>query len=451
MTMRTALLALLALGAGLSACSAVDKVNPFSRSEPGDQLSEEDRARRVSFLSFDDTLQVDEARASLGVTLPPPIRTSIWPNEGGFPDHAPQHLAAAEDLRRAWRRNIGQGSSRKARLSAPPIVADGKVFVVDADNEIVAYDSQDGRRLWRSQLRSGDRRDREFRSGGVAYGDGRVFVSLGFGAVAAFDANTGREVWRAATSGPMHSPPTAADGRVFAVSFDNEVFAFDSQTGEVLWTYQSLSEPARILTASSPAVQGEVVIAPSASGELTALRVDNGRVLWSDALTRSGRTTALSALNDIAGSPVIYDGMVFAVSQSGLLAAFDLRTGQRLWTQPAGGIHMPWVVGDYLYIMTTDGHLACLSRLDGVTIWIQDLPQYKRPQRRRGRISWAGPVLAGGRLLLVSSEGEMMSLSATTGDQLDRYRLGDNVFIPPIVADATVYVLTDDANLIAYR
>jgi outer membrane protein assembly factor BamB len=451
MTMRTAFVALIALAAGLAACSAVGRVNPFKGDQAGDELSEEDRERRVSFLSFDDTLQVDEARASLGVTLPPPIRTSIWPNEGGFPDHAPQHLAAAENLRRAWRRNIGGGSNRKARLSAPPVVSDGKLFVVDTDNEVVAYNAASGSRLWRTRLRSDERRDREFRLGGVSYGDGRVYVSIGFGAVAAFDANTGREIWRTATSGPMHAPPTAADGRVFAVSFDNELFAFDAQTGEVLWTYQSLSESARILTASSPAVQGEFVVAPSASGELTVLRADNGRVLWSDALTRSGRTTALSALNDIAGSPVIYDGMVFAVSQSGILAAYELRTGQRLWSQPAGGIHMPWVVGDYLFIMTTEGQVACLSRLDGATIWLQDLPQYKRPERRRGRISWAGPVLAGGRLLLVSSEGEMVSLSATTGENLGRYHLGNDVFIPPIIADATVYVLTDDANLIAYR
>jgi outer membrane protein assembly factor BamB len=449
MTMRTAVLALLAFCLGLSACSAVGRVNPFGGSD--DDADAPDRDRRVSFLTFEENLEVDPARAALGVTLPPAIRTSVWPNEGGFPDHAPQHLAASEDLRRVWRRNVGSGSSRRSRLSAPPIVAEGKVFIVDADNDVVAYDAQNGRRVWRSRLRAEDRRDREFRSGGVGYADGRVFVSIGFGAVAAFEASTGRQLWSTATSGPMHSPPTAVDGRVFAVSFDNELYALDAQTGEVIWSYQGLSEPARILTASSPAVQGDVVVAPFASGEIVAIDVRSSRLLWSDSLTRSGRTTALSALNDIAGSPVIFDGMVFAVSQSGIIAAFDLRTGLRLWDQPAGGIHMPWVVGEYLYIMTTDGKLAALSRRDGVTIWIAELPQYKRPERRRGRISWAGPVLAGGRLLLVSSEGEMLSLSATTGEQLDRYRVGGDVFIPPVVADETVYVLTDDANLVAYR
>jgi outer membrane protein assembly factor BamB len=450
MTMRTAFVALLALCAGLSACGGFS--NPLSRNDDQDEVfSEEERERRVSFLTFDDALTVDPTRAAEGVSLPEAIRTTSWPNEGGFPDHAPQHLSANPNLQRAWRRGVGEGSGGRARLSAPPVVGDGKVFVVDADNEVNAFDVGDGERIWRSRLRSEDRRDREFRSGGVAFDAGRVYVSLGFGALAALDANKGDEIWRTATSGPMHAPPTVSNGRVFAVSFDNEVFAFDAQTGEVLWTYPSLSESARILTASSPAVSGDVVIAPSASGELTALRADNGRVLWSDSLTRSGGTTALSALNDIAGSPVIYDGVVYAVSQSGLLAAFDLRTGQRLWTAPAGGIHMPWVAGDYLFIMTTEGQLACLSRADGLAVWIAELPQYRNERRRRGRIAWAGPVLAGGRLLLVSSDGDLLSVSPLTGETIEDHNLGDDTFIPPIVANETVYVLSDDARLTAYR
>jgi outer membrane protein assembly factor BamB len=448
MTMRTAFLALLVLGATLAACS----MNPFKGGDSDEEAaSAEERERRVSFLTFDDALTVDPERASLGVALPVSAVNDSWPNEGGFADHAPQHPAADADLKPVWRRNVGEGSGRRARVSSPPVVSENKVFVVDGENEVVAYDANDGDRIWRSRLRSGERRDREFRSGGVAYGEGRVFVALGFGAVAALDARNGDELWRAETSGPMHAPPTFANGRVFAVSFDNELFTFDAQTGEVLWTYPSLSEPARILTASSPAVSGDIVVAPFASGELVAIDIRSNRPIWADSLTRSGSTTALSALNDIAGSPVIVDGVVYAVSQSGVLAAFDIRTGERIWNEPAGGIHMPWIVGDYLYIMTTEGQLACLSRIDGATIWITELPQYKKPERRRGRIAWAGPVLAGDRLLLASSEGRMLSLSPTTGEVLGKIRVGDDVFIPPIVANETVYVLTDEATLIAYR
>src|SRR5262249_25391634 len=158
--------------------------------------------------------------------LPVSAVNATWPNEGGFADHAPQHPAARNELKRAWKHGVGEGSGQRSRVSSPPVVGENKIFVVDGENEVVAYDEAKGNRLWRSRLRSNERRDKEFRTGGVAYGDGRVFVALGFGAVAALDARNGKEIWRTATSGPMHASPTYAGGRVFAVSFDNELFAF---------------------------------------------------------------------------------------------------------------------------------------------------------------------------------------------------------------------------------
>jgi len=455
MIMRKAFLALTALGWALASCSTVGdaagRLNPFGGDSDAVDPNAPDRDRRESFLTFEEGLSVDPAHANATITLPASAVNLSWPNEGGFAEHAPGHPSASADLHRVWRRDVGAGSGRRARVAAPPVIADGRVFAVDGEGEIVAYDAADGGRVWRSRLRSGERRDREFRSGGLSYGDGRIYVAMGFGAVAALDAANGEELWRADTSGPMHSPPTYADGRIFAVTFDNELYAIDAETGAVEWTYQSLSEPARILTATSPAVSGDIVMAPFTSGEITALRVENGRVLWSDALSRSGRTTALSSLNDIAGSPVIFDGVVYVVSHSGILVAFDLRTGQRTWSQPAGGIHMPWIVGDYLFVMTSDGELVCMSRLDGSTYWIRELPLYKNARKRSGRIAWAGPVLAGGRLLLASSEGKLLSISPQTGETLSEIRVGDDVFIPPVVANETVYVMTNDAKLIAYR
>jgi len=105
----------------------------------------------------------------------------------------------------------------------------------------------------------------------------------------ALDAKTGSEIWSTETRTPLHSAPAVAGGRAFAVSDDNEIFAFDAATGQVLWTYQGIIETARMLTSPAPAVVDDVVLAPFASGELVALRAQNGGVLWQDALSSSGR------------------------------------------------------------------------------------------------------------------------------------------------------------------
>ena len=451
-TPRAAWLCIL-LGAVLglsSACSTASRINPLSGGDEKGQEDEEGR-ERISFLSFEQKLQVSEGLEGVGVALPGDYVNAGWPNEGGYANHTVQHPRIAENISRDWARNVGDGSSRRARIVSPPIVAAGKVFVMDGRGRVSAYSEEDGEKLWSVRLRSESRRDREGRGGGLAYGGGRLFATSGFGFVSAYDADNGEEVWRRDLQGPMHAPPTFFDGRVFAVSLDNELFAIDANDGAVLWTYQSLAESARILTASSPAVSGDLIVAPFASGEITALRVQNGRRIWTEALSRPGGTTPLSELNDIAGSPVIVDDTVYAVSHSGILVAIDQRSGQRLWAQPAGSIHMPWVVGNYLFVVTTEAEVACLSRLTGEVFWIRQLPRYRNEKKRKGRIAWAGPLLAGERLFVASSDGELLELSPQDGETLDSRKVGDDVFVPPVIANERLFVLSDNARLSAFR
>jgi len=294
-------------------------------------------------------------------------------------------------------------------------------------------------------------KDKESVGGGITTSQGTAYVTSGLGVVEALDAATGAVKWRKEMRVPMHSAPTVAGGRLFAVTDDNELLAMNAATGDVIWTYQGIVETARMLTAPAPAVVGEVVIAPFASGELIAFRVQNGSVLWQDALSSGGRLTPLATLNDIAAGPVIADGYVIASAQSGAMSAFDFRTGQRIWNQPAGTVGFPWVAGDFVYTVTTEGQAVCLSKLDGSVVWMTQLREFKKAKKRKTRVSWAGPVLAGERLLLFSSLGDGVELNPYTGAVSREFKVGEPVFVPPIIANETVYVLTDEAKVIAYK
>jgi outer membrane protein assembly factor BamB len=225
----------------------------------------------------------------------------------------------------------------------------------------------------------------------------------------------------------------------------------DAGTGEVLWTYQAIAEPAHILSAPSVAVDGETVVAPFASGEVVALLAANGRRLWSDSLSRSGRLTSLSAINDIAGRPVVDSGVAFAASHSGVLAAIDMRAGQRGWARPFASTQTPWVSGTVLYVVSTDGELAALDRQTGNAYWVQQLRRYRDEEDRTGRVAWVGPVMVGGRLILANSLGQVIAVSPESGQTVAETDVDDPVFIPPIVANGLVYVVTDKARLVALR
>jgi outer membrane protein assembly factor BamB len=289
-------------------------------------------------------------------------------------------------------------------------------------------------------------------------------VTSGYRFVTQLDAETGSVLWRTQTEQPIHAAPTISGGRVFAVAIDNTLLTFDFGTGKEGWTYQALSEPARLLAASSPAVSGDTVVAAFGSGELIALRAANGNDLWSEALSRASRTNALSEIRDIAGRPVIYQGDVIAVSHSGVLSSTDLRTGQTRWNLPITGITTPWVAGDVVYVVDRAGKLYCLARETGLAYWVRDLGE-GREQRsffaslgggsdsRQTKVKpvWSSPILASGRLLLASNTGEMVAVNARTGEVERSVDLGESVTVGPIALGDSVYFVTDEARLIAVR
>ena len=193
------------------------------------------------------------------------------------------------------------------------------------------------------------------------------------------------------------------------------------------------------------------MIAPYTSGELFALRIQNGQVGWSDVLSRTGHVTALSQLDDIAGRPVIDRGVVYAISQSGLMAAFSINTGERMWSRDIGGIQTPWAAGDYVYVLDNNARLLCLTRKEGKARWIHQMPQYEDVEKKKGPILWAGPVLVSDKLIVVSSNGYAQALSPYDGKLTGRVEIPGGTTIAPVVADGTMYIYTASAELVALR
>jgi outer membrane protein assembly factor BamB len=440
--LRIALLSLAA--AGLAGC---DTVTGIFTSDDKTVLPGE----RLTVMELGARLEADPAIADDLLVLPDPRVNEAWPQPGGSATNANYHLSAPGPLNRTWSVSAGSGSGRVAQLLAPPVIADGRIYVLDARTRLGAYEQSSGRKLWDVDLvPEGENRD-VGRGGGVAFDNGRLFVVTGYGTAHGLEAASGNILWTQKIGDPFRSSPTANGGRVFAVTADNQTITFSQDSGEVLWRHRGLVESAGILASSSPAVAGSTVIVPYSSGEVVALRVENGTPVWTDQLTRTGTVTSLSALNDIAGRPVIDRDRVFAISHSGRMVSIDLRTGERIWTRDIGGVQTPWVAGDFVFLVTSSQEVLAISRRDGRIRWITPLQRWRNPERRSDPVEWSGPILVSERLVLVSSRGEAVMLSPETGEVLGNLSIPGPSMIAPVVANETVYVLTDDARLTALK
>ncbi len=408
---------------------------------------------RVSILSNDNSIKVDPTTAAVAVVLPDPVLNADWAQSGGNASKSMGHPALGAARTKAWEASIA-GSTKKQRLAAAPVISNNRLFAVDTDAVVSAFAADTGAKLWSVSIGSTGKDFENSLFGGGASVDGNVvYATSGVGDVAALNAEDGKLLWKVKPAGPLRGAPTVAFGGVYVITQDNQIFALNAGDGAVQWQATASLEPGSVFGAASPAAGQGTIVAGFSSGEVQAYRYENGRDLWEDALARTSMALSVSTLTDVDADPVIDRGRVFALGQGGRMASYDLLTGQRIWEISIAGISTPYVVGEWVYAMTDDGKLLCVARGSGKVRWIQQLARYRveTEKKKKDPIRWTGPILAGGRLIAVNSEGQLVEFSPTDGSTLATTEFKSSLSQPPVVANNRLYILADDGTITAWQ
>ncbi len=390
-------------------------------------------------------LDVDNP-GNLRVALPPPLANAAWPQAGGDAAHAMGHLAAADVLAPLWQAGIGEGGGYRRKITARPVIAAGRVFAMDSNAAVSAFDVRSGERLWRLDTRA--RHDRSSNvGGGLGLDGGVLYATTGRGDVLAIRPGDGKILWRQSLGNAARAAPTIADGRLFIPLIDGQVIALSTADGRRLWAYQGGSADTEVLGLPSPAYADGLLVAGFGSGDIAGLRATTGAVVWGDTLASGAGRSSLIDLSSVRAMPVIADGQVFAVSLGGLMVALDLRSGRRVWERDVASGETPWLAGDWLFLLSSDMQAAAINRNDGSVAWVTPLPRFKNDKDQTGPIHWIGPTLVSDRLVFASSIRRAVALSPYTGKVLGRQDLSSAASDTPVVADRTLFIVTDDGQL----
>jgi outer membrane protein assembly factor BamB len=406
---------------------------------------------RIAVLATETDVAIDPATAAMPMALPAPAANSEWGQSGGNASKSMGHVDLGPSPTRIWLASAGAGTTLRARLASAPVVAQGQVYTIDTTATVRAFDANSGAPIWQTRFGVEPGNEPALFGGGVAHGQGRIFATNGLGFVAAFDATTGSLIWQVRPGGPLRGAPTVVADTLYVLSQDNQIYSLRPEDGATNWSQAAALEIAGVFGSSAPAFAQGTVVAGFSSGELVAYRFENGRVVWQDALARTTIRTSVSALSDINADPVIDSGQVIAIGQGGRMVALELITGQRMWELNLAGIATPWVAGDWVFVVTDDGKLLAIARATGRVRWMTQLPQFRRERAQAGPISYEGPILAGGRLILASNQGALIFVDPVTGGVQGQVDVGAGVSLPPVVANNTLYLLDDNARLHAFR
>lgn len=445
MTPTKTLIGFLALGALLSACAPKEEILPGERVSPRD-------------LATGNTADPSAGAMGAGVapvpvSLPAQRATADWPQTGGNPAHLQGNAAFSGALSPVWTVAIGQASSRKDRISADPVVAGGRIFTLDAGEGVTATGTNGGR-LWTTNLTPKGDRPGDGSGGGLAVGEGRLFATTGYGELVALDPATGAVAWRQGFDAALGGAPTVAAGKVFVVARDGSAWAVNAKDGRIAWSQPGAPSAVGVTGASAPAVQGDTVVFPFASGQLVAAKTADGAVVWQGFVAGARVGRAYAGFSDLTGDPVIVGDTLYAGSSAGRVTAIDMATGLARWTAEDGAMSPVVAAGNALFLVNDEDQLLRLDAATGAVTWRIDLPYFqndKKDVKRKSIFAHYGPVLAGGRLIVASSDGLVRAFDPASGRLTGSAAVRGGAAAAPVVAGGTLYIVTTSGQLAAFR
>ncbi len=392
------------------------------------------------------------ANRSVPISLPAPVALADWTHRGSNPRHLSPHSTLSAQPARIWSASIGEGNSRRYRIVTTPVVAGGRVFTLDARNGLTAT-STGGGTLWRVDLTLPSDRGGEAAGGGLAYGDGRLYVTTAYGELIAIDPASGGVVWRQRFDAPVTGAPTVDNGIVYVAARDSSGWAVDATDGRLRWEIPGIPATAGVAGAAGPAVADRLVMFPFPSGQLLAALRVGGAEIWQASVAGNRLGTGRSGLFEITGDPVVAGSVTYVANALGRVAAIDTATGQRIWDAVEGATSTLAVAGGSVFLVNDRATLVRLDAATGEVIWAAEMPFFRNEtiRRRKAVTAHYGPVLAGGRLVVASSDGVLRLFSPTDGSLQVEVSLPGGAASAPVVAGGVLYVVGADGQLHAFR
>jgi len=234
-------------------------------------------------------------------------------------------IAEEVRLRRLWSVNVGNGQGDNYTRIVPAVDR-GVVYAASENGTVVAVDLSSGDVIWRERL------DDTTLTGGVGAGGGLVAVGTRDAEVVALDQQNGEVRWVSEVTSEVVAAPTTNGEIVVVQTVDDKVAGLEASTGERRWIYESTQPALTLRGTSRPVITAAgSVIAGFSNGTLVSVSASDGVWRWEERIAVPEGRYDIERVIDVDGDLLVDGNRILASSYQGNLMALDILTGRIVW------------------------------------------------------------------------------------------------------------------------
>ncbi len=347
---------------------------------------------------------------------------------------------------KVWSTSVGNGIG-DFYSNLHPAWQDGNIYAADRRGTVKAVNADDGKEVWSVDLSektgffSSNRP--ALLSGGLTVDGAHVYIGSEKAQVFALNTSDGSIAWQSKAAGEVLSRPVVSDGLVLVHTSNGQLQAMNETDGAVAWTV-NLDMPALSLRGeSAPAVAFGAAIVGGDNGRVSAVLMKEGQLIWQQRISQATGATEIDRLSDVDTTPVIVNGVVYALAYNGNLTALDLRSGQIMWKRELGSVHDFIVDANRIFLVDQNDRVVALNADGGVTLWTQSDLLHR---------NLTSPVLYNGYLVVGDSEGYMHWINTDDGRFVAQQKMDSSGFqTEPVVASDKLLIQAKDGTLYSIK
>ncbi|MDR0942536.1 MAG: PQQ-like beta-propeller repeat protein [Holosporales bacterium] len=399
----------------------------------------------ISGIAVNDNLRSAAPIKAGNITINSPSKIDSYTDIAGNKQHNSIHYKIDSLNKVLWKTSIG-----RSPINSNILVFGENVYAVDSQGTLVCISEQSGKKLWEKRIAK--QPDGAVFSGGMAINNGVIYIATNIGTIVAIDSKTQKELWIKSVKYPLHGAPLYVSGKIIASSIENQTFAIDANNGSIVWTKTFNKEQTIMEKTGTPAVFGNDIICACSSGDIISLNIQNGADNWSDVLVPSNTSDSGVTISHIAMSPLVFGDNVLVAASESKMVLIDAISGIRIWEQNIGTLNSPVINNGWIFILTNDNIVACLSCKDGSIKWKADIRDIcSSLNKKYENREWTGPLIINGEILVFSNAGDVLDIDVSTGKLKGqkKYEIfkGVNTAKVPVIVDGQMFVVTSRGDL----
>lgn len=268
-----------------------------------------------------------------------------------------------------WSFSVGDTPPSQV-VNLAPAYKDNMVVAASYNGKVAAVDANSGKVLW--QVKTNQQL-----TSGVTIGESAIYIGTLGGKLLALSKTSGKVLWQKQLGSSLYAPVAVDAQTVVAHVHNGDIVALEAKTGKQLWSYTA-DQPSLLLAGdSAPVISSGVVLVGLHSGLLISLNLKDGSVKWSTPIALPSGSTDVARMVDIVAKPLIENGMVYIASYNGEIAAVSLDSGKVIWSHPVSTYRNIALANGKVVVSTTNSEVVAFDQMTGRTAWTQKDFQYR--------------------------------------------------------------------------